>query len=45
MPKAFLIGIKIENKVWKTTKNLLTAKSVVIKALRPEDRNRRQRRW
>jgi hypothetical protein len=43
MPKTFLFGIKIENKLWKT-RNLLTAKSV-IKTLRIEDRNGRQRRW
>jgi hypothetical protein len=44
MSKLFLFGIKIENKLWKTRKNLLTAKSV-IKTLRTEDRNRGQRRW
>ncbi len=44
MPKAFLFGIKIENKSWKTRRNLLAAKSV-IKTLRTEDRNRGQRRW
>jgi hypothetical protein len=26
MPKAFLFGIKIRNKLWKTRNNLLTAK-------------------
>jgi hypothetical protein len=44
MPKAFLFGIKIENKSLKT-RNLLTAKKSVIKKLRTEDRNRGQRRW
>jgi hypothetical protein len=44
MPKAFLFGIKIGNKFWKTRKNLLTAKSV-IKTLRTEDRNGGQSRW
>jgi hypothetical protein len=43
MPKAFLFGIKIENKSLKT-RNLLTAKSL-IKTVRTEDRNRGQRRW
>jgi hypothetical protein len=43
MPKAFLFGIKIENKSLKT-RNLLTAKSL-IKTLRTEDRNGGQRRW
>jgi hypothetical protein len=43
MPKAFLFGIKIENKSLKT-RNLLAAKSD-IKTLRTEDRNRGQRRW
>jgi hypothetical protein len=44
MPKAFLFGIKIKNKSWKTRKNLLAGKSE-IKTLRAEDRNRGQRRW
>ncbi len=44
MSKLFLFGIKIENKLWKTRKNLITAKPV-IKTLRAEDRNRVQRRW
>ena len=44
MPKAFLFGIKIENKSWKTRRNLLAAKSV-IKTLKTEDRNMGQRRW
>ena len=35
MPKAFLFGIKIRNKLWKTRKNLLTTKSV-IKTLEPK---------
>ena len=35
MPKAFLFGIKIENKLWKTRNNLLAAKSV-IKTLEPK---------
>jgi hypothetical protein len=43
MPKVFLFGIKIGNKLWKT-RNLLTAKSV-IKTLRTEDRSGGQRRW
>jgi len=43
MPKAFLFGIKIGNKSWKT-RNLLTAKSV-IKILRTEDRYGGQSRW
>jgi hypothetical protein len=34
MPKAFLFGIKIENKSWKT-RNLLTTKSD-IKTLEPK---------
>jgi hypothetical protein len=37
MAKAFLLGIKIQNKSWKT-RNLLIAKST-IKTLRDEDRN------
>jgi hypothetical protein len=44
MPKAFLFRIKIGTTSWKT-RNLLTAKSAVIKTLRTEDRNGRQRRW
>jgi len=44
MSKPFLFGTKIGNKLWKTRKNLLIAKSV-IKTLRTEDRNRGQRRW
>jgi hypothetical protein len=44
MPKTFFFRIKIENKSWKTRKNLLAAKSE-IKTLRAEDRNRGQRRW
>jgi hypothetical protein len=44
MPKAFLFGIKIENKSLKT-RNLLAAKKSDIKTLRTEDRNRGQRRW
>jgi hypothetical protein len=43
MPKAFLFGIKIENKSWKT-RNLVTAKSVIT-TLRTEHRNGKQRRW
>jgi hypothetical protein len=43
MPKAFLFGIKIGNKSWKT-RNLLIAKSD-LKTLRAEDRNSGQRRW
>jgi hypothetical protein len=43
MPKVFIFGIKIGNKLWKT-RNLLTAKSA-IKTLRTEDRNRGQSRW
>jgi hypothetical protein len=43
MPKAFLFGIKIENKVCKI-RNLLTAKSVIT-AVGTEDENGRQRRW
>ena len=38
MPKAFLIGIKIENKSWKKGKNPLAAKSDI--KTRNEDRNR-----
>ena len=45
MPKVSLFGIKIENKSWKTRKNLLTAKSVVIKTLRTEGRKRGKSRW
>jgi hypothetical protein len=44
MPKAFLFGIKIGNKSWKTRKNLLTAK-LDIKSLRIEERYGRQSRW
>jgi len=44
MPKIFFFGIKIGNKLWKTRKNLLTAKSD-IKTGRTEDRNRGQSRW
>jgi len=40
MPKAFLFGIKIENKSWKTIKNLLTAKSDIKTLRTEEDRNR-----
>jgi hypothetical protein len=45
MPKVSLFEIKIQNKPWKTRKNLLTSKSVVTKRLRTEDRNRGQSRW
>jgi hypothetical protein len=44
MPKAFLFGIKIGNKPWKTRKNLPIAK-LDIKTLRTEDRTRGQSRW
>jgi hypothetical protein len=44
MSKPFLFGIKIGNKLWKTRKNLLTAKSV-IKTLRTEGRKRGKSRW
>jgi hypothetical protein len=44
MLKAFLFGIKIENKVCKTRKNLLAAKSVIT-TVGTEDGNGRQRRW
>ncbi len=44
MPKVYLFGIKIENKLWKTRNNLLAAKSV-IKTPRTEDRNGGQSGW
>jgi hypothetical protein len=44
MPKVSLFGVKIENKLWKTRKNLLIAKSV-IKTLRTEGRKRGKSRW
>ena len=37
MPKVFLFGLEIGNKLWRT-RNLLTTKSV-IKTLRTEDSN------
>jgi hypothetical protein len=44
MPKVSLFAIKIGNKSWKTRKNLLPAKSAVIKTLRTVDRNGGQSR-
>jgi hypothetical protein len=36
MPKAFLFGIKIRNKLWKTRNNLLLTAKSVIKTLEPK---------